>query len=179
MHKIIFLDVDGVLNCQKTWTGPHADSVATLCPDMCDRLQRIVQETNAIVVLSSTWRMFNGRGRKKLTKWLAERDITIHSQTKDLSIVWQAEQGTLHESFQGQVNDTWGKPHRPERGDEIALWLKEHEAEFPRLEREFVILDDDSDMLPSQRQNFVHTSFKDGLTERHAAKAIRILNDAS
>ena len=159
MHKIIFLDVDGVLNCQKTWTGPHADSFATLCPDMCDRLKRIVDETNATVVLSSTWRLFEGKGLTKLREWLDARGITIHSQTKDLSM---------------QIG--WGNV-RACRGDEIALWLEEHEDEFPRLEREFVILDDDSDMLPSQKPNFVHTSFKDGLTEAHAKKAIRLLNE--
>lgn len=161
MNKIIFLDVDGVLNCSKTWQGPHEDGFATLCPDMCDRLKRIVDETNATVVLSSTWRLFPGKGIDKLRAWLLEREIVIHSQTKDLS-----------------MEIGWGNV-RACRGDEIAMWLDDHASEFPPLEREFVILDDDSDMLPSQKPNFVHTSFKDGLTDAHAAKAIRILNDES
>ena len=151
--KIIFLDVDGVLNCEQTWKGPHEDGFATLDPDMCDRLARIVQETGAIVVLSSTWRLFGGPPLEKLTRWLLEREIVIHSHTKDLS----------HDTLV--------------RGEEIACWLIDHAEEFPPLEREFVILDDDSDMLDWQKPNFVHTSFKDGLTENHMKKAIRIPNE--
>jgi histidinol phosphatase-like enzyme len=157
-HKIIFLDVDGVLNCGKTWEGPHEDGLSTLDPVLCDRLATIVQETGAIVVLSSTWRLFPGEPLEKLTWWLRMRGIHIHSHTKDLSM---------------QIG--WGNVEAC-RGDEIALWLEEHEDEFPRLEREFVILDDDSDMLPLQRPHHVHTSFKDGLTEAHMLKAIGMLN---
>jgi hypothetical protein len=152
MAKIIFLDVDGVLNCKKTWSGPHKDGMATLCPDMCDRLGDIVKQTKAIVVLSSSWRLMKDSNQyRKLVSWLAKRDISIHSHTKWLS--------------------------SKDRGHEIAAWLEDHEHEFPRKEVTFVILDDDSDMLYWQRSSFVHTSFKDGLTERHAAKAIRILNE--
>jgi len=155
MHKIIFLDVDGVLNCAATWDGPHADGFDTLDPAMCDNLAQIVRATQAIVVLSSTWRLYDDTGLAKLTVWLAERDITIHSHTKDLSLT---------------------DPH-VSRGKEIALWLDEHEEEFPRLERNFVILDDMTDMLHSQKSSFVHTSNKDGLTQAHVDKAIKILTE--
>ena len=40
----------------------------------------------------------------------------------------------------------------------------------------YVIPDDDSDMLDTQRNNFIHTDWKVGLTEENVNKAIEILN---
>ena len=149
MNRIIFLDVDGVLNSAQTWKGPHADSTATLCPVMCDEFARVVRTTGATVVLSSTWRLFTEhRAYAKLTAWLLERDITIHSHTPN------------HNTSRG-------------RGSEIATWLEEHREEFPNPH--FVIIDDDSDMLPRQKPFFVRTTFRDGLTVQHADGVIQIL----
>lgn len=57
------------------------------------------------------------------------------------------------------------------KGTEIQQFLDRH----PEI-TSYAILDDDSNMLPSQMENFVHTSWYDGLTEELACKAIRILN---
>ena len=65
------------------------------------------------------------------------------------------------------------------RGNEIHSWIKDNEAltgEAYHDYKNYVILDDDSDMLYWQRNNFVHTSWKKGLTEEEAEKAITILN---
>lgn len=158
MNRIIFLDVDGVLNSAQTWKGPHADYTATLDPDMCDIFADIVKKTEATVVLSSTWRLFkDSRGFIKLVQWLADRDIVIHSFTPN-----------LHKAAGWSDSMSF-----TQRGNEIAIWLENHREEFPNPS--FVIIDDDSDMLPSQKLFFVHTTFRDGLTVRHADKAIRIL----
>ena len=153
MNKLIFLDVDGVLNCQSDWTGPNEDSFATLDPAKCDRLARIVRETGATVVLSSTWRLFPGPALDKLNAWLLERGVTIHSRTQDLT---------------GEFG------HSMIRGHEIARWMEDNATKFPNPR--FVILDDDSDMNKDQLPFFVHTSFKTGLTEALAEQAIAILN---
>lgn len=55
------------------------------------------------------------------------------------------------------------------RGDEIQEWLDRHEVE------KYAILDDDSDMLPSQLDNFFKTTFEDGLTDEIAEKVIEHL----
>lgn len=75
------------------------------------------------------------------------------------------------------------------RGCEIDFWLKE--KNFRRINwslkrqlevleksevKNYVILDDDSDMLLSQRDNFVKTSWKTGLDSEKADNAINILN---
>lgn len=53
--KLLFLDVDGVLNhtaCDWTTDALHALDLACVA-----RVKRIVQETSAQIVLSSTWRL--------------------------------------------------------------------------------------------------------------------------
>ena len=44
------------------------------------------------------------------------------------------------------------------------------------LNESFVILDDDSDMLPEQMNNFIHVDGQVGLTDRDVLTAIEILN---
>ena len=151
--KIIFLDVDGVLNCTTDWSGPNDDGPATLDPVKCDMLARIVRETDAVVVLSSTWRLIPGRALDKLTAWLLKRNVTIHSYTKDLT----SELG-----------------HCMIRGYEIARWMQNNANQFPNPR--FVILDDDDDINQNQLPFFVQTSMKTGLTPELADKAIAILN---
>jgi hypothetical protein len=58
------------------------------------------------------------------------------------------------------------------RGKEINAWLSGQELPY-----NYVILDDNSDMLPDQKNNFINTSPFVGLTSHDAEEAIRILND--
>jgi len=52
--KVIFLDVDGVLNCSSE--GPVIHSVYDICFKRLDMLKQIVEQTGAVIVVSSTWR---------------------------------------------------------------------------------------------------------------------------
>jgi HAD domain in Swiss Army Knife RNA repair proteins len=52
--KIIFLDIDGVLNCDKTRNPRKFPYVVD--PNLLARLKRVLQATGAEVVLSSSWR---------------------------------------------------------------------------------------------------------------------------
>lgn len=148
--KIIFLDVDGVLNCDKTWEGPWADGTNTLDPTLCDNFARIVLACRPDrVVLSSTWRLFrhaNDGSWSKLNSWLKERGVTIDDVTPDLS---------------------------PDiRGQEIHSWLRDNGHEQASI----LILDDDNDFLDDQRPFHIHTNFKSGLTADLADAAIVVLN---
>lgn len=60
---------------------------------------------------------------------------------------------------------------RQTRGHEIEKWLDEHDY----IDR-YVIVDDDSDFLPSQMKYFVQTDGRVGLTMENAEKIIEILN---
>jgi hypothetical protein len=52
--RVIFLDIDGVLNCEKTPNPRKFPYIVD--PSLLGRLNRIVSLTGATVVLSSTWR---------------------------------------------------------------------------------------------------------------------------
>jgi len=165
--KIIFLDVDGVLNCDDTWDTEHEEGFATLDPTMCDRLASIVNATGAMIVLSSTWRTAKPKGyggwatdptnewlcMPKLTEWLAERGMTIHSHTPDLN------------EGRGGIC----------RGHEISSWFSDH-PEF--ADADFVILDDLSEweFLKDQRSFLVKTDMRAGLQDFHVEQAITILS---
>jgi hypothetical protein len=52
--KVVFLDIDGVLNCSKTNNPRKLPYV--IDPKLLKRLKRLLRRTGAKVVLSSTWR---------------------------------------------------------------------------------------------------------------------------
>ena len=63
--NILFLDIDGVLTSMKSQAGPKVEILWSLeeerlvddfDPDCIDRLKRILKETGASVVISSSWR---------------------------------------------------------------------------------------------------------------------------
>jgi hypothetical protein len=58
------------------------------------------------------------------------------------------------------------------RGREIKEWLDEH----PEVTN-YVIIDDDNDMLEEQEPHFVQTSWYEGINDYNVEKAIEILNN--
>lgn len=161
--KVIFLDIDGVLNV----CYPEHDEYGRIFhPNFVDNLKRVIDETGAKIVISSTWR-YGGLQRMK-DLWekrnLPGEVIDITPDCNDLF-----NEGSF--VFLDQI----------ERGHEVEYWLNEH----PEVER-YVIFDDDNDFLPHQRGNFVRTGnninhpdaldIGYGLTNECANKAIRILN---
>jgi len=77
LMKILFLDVDGVLNSYKTG-GRYA-----LTRSRVRRLAHIVSSTGCKIVLSSTWRK-DPYALKRLRRVLKYRDIEIAAATPDL-----------------------------------------------------------------------------------------------
>jgi hypothetical protein len=55
MMKIIFLDIDGVLNCEKTPNPRQFPYIVD--KKLLSRLRRLLDRTGAKVVLTSTWRL--------------------------------------------------------------------------------------------------------------------------
>lgn len=153
--KVLFLDVDGVLNADSTWQSEHADGMNTLDPAMCDQLARIVQTCWPVeVVLSSTWRLYPGEGLDKLRTWLGERGVRWTSATPDLSI-----------EFSSTTNL---------RGLEIERWFSDR-PQIDRSKVKLLILDDAHDFLDEQKPFHIETSFKTGLTKDLADAAIAVL----
>lgn len=146
--KIVFLDIDGVLNC-KTDFNKRVSCGKCLGMDKVDRLRTLLKLTGAKVVLSSTWRRYEDH-----CKYLRRHGVNFIDSTP-LS-----------------VKESWGGNY-VRRGMEIDVWLKQH----PEVHR-YVILDDDSDMLKHQAKFFVQTSWETGLQDDHIEVAAKILNEA-
>ncbi len=143
--KIIFLDIDGVLNSAETFERMPGN-IFGVDAKMLAILKRILSETEAEIVLSSTWRL-SERCRQELTN----RGLNWIGCTPDLP-------------RQGGVSSM-------ERGYEIKHWLENQGKKF--VIEKYCILDDDSDMLPHQPH--FKTSWKTGLTEDIAQKVIEFL----
>lgn len=80
-----------------------------------------------------------------------------------------------HWGYDGRVHEDWRTDELPGlRGDQIQRWLDKH----PEVTR-FAILDDDSDMLPTQMPNFVKTHYEDGMSLQHYESLRTILLSAS
>lgn len=142
--KIIFLDFDGVITTYKS--GYNID------PEKVKLLLKIVEETGAKIVISSSWRSHNiETTREKLG------NLTFMKHVIDV---------TPRFTVRDYDGDYWSVP----RGMEINHWLDKHDVD------NYVILDDESDMLLEQKKHFVKTDIYKGLSEKGVEKAIKILN---
>lgn len=161
--KIIFLDIDGVLNNEINYndaaleqryvdTGEY-DDIDKRCVSL---LNTLIKSTGAKVVVSSTWRI--GRTTEQL-------------------------QETLNKfGFEGEVIGITPWMDRTQymlRGNEIYAWLDQNEDLLGMNRYDFnryVIFDDDSDMLLWQKDNFIQIDPYVGLTPRNIWRAEHILN---
>jgi hypothetical protein len=149
--KVIFLDFDGVITIPPKWY---------LNAGKIKWIKKIVDETDAKIVVSSSWRCENVKEtindmigetkrcpRNKMIYWLIDNIYDVTSWFSDK-----------------KYNGTG-------RGGEIQTWLDKH----PEVDN-YVIIDDDNDMLDSQLYHFVQTNYEDGITEVEAIRAIKVLN---
>jgi hypothetical protein len=184
--KIIFLDIDGVLNCEEAYkSGLHCRYVHWFKPDYETEhdyhqsfypkskklLNKLIDKTGAKIVISSTWR---------------------HSGLEWMREVWSQEE------MSGEIIGI--TPHlnlirgyTVPRGCEIEYWLDEHDFRHINWSKErqqeyidksgienYIIIDDDSDMLYGQRNHFVHVlpspRNKSGFNETYYEEALEKLS---
>ena len=166
MSKVIFLDIDGVLNTERQHDHcveaglAYADNFGyAFDPVAVANLKRIVDETGADIVISSSWKFW---GLSTMQKLWANRELT----------------GTLIDVTPNNVSDEMllsvdldlmdlpaGK------GSEIKEWLETKGQQVTH----YAILDDLPDMLPEQQSHFVQTDPRIGITEDNANRVISIL----
>lgn len=160
-NVVIFLDIDGVLVTSRTFCA-NMDSVHQFDPIGCGMIRRLCEEFSAKIVISSTWRFCS--------------DIKQHHTAgAEDSIKNRLYFNLLNGKLLEFVHDDWKTIdiHRfnagKVRGDEIAEWLSRH-SEVTN----YVIVDDDLDMLGDQLDHFVHTKGVDGISYEnyHSLKTI-------
>jgi hypothetical protein len=75
-NKAIFLDIDGVI-CLGDSIPLRDDCLDVTC---LDNVEYIVKQTNALVVLSSTWRLYS-EYKQRVVDALKERNISLFGDT--------------------------------------------------------------------------------------------------
>lgn len=177
--KVIFLDMDGVLN-HHHWRPQMemayrllrgADKYAMeIDPACADRLHRIVQGSGAEIVLSSSWRLTSRQ--QYLPAILGSFGIPPEKVIDSTPPMTQAFEmlGWVQNPMESYC-----------RGIEIHAWLQD----WPETVESFLILDDSrilfegiphlEDLMYLAPQ-MVQTTWDSGLEEHHVATALQILN---
>lgn len=157
INKIIFLDIDGVL-----YTTQHHNYLSLknekvrdksgfiFDPESIKNFNKIIDETNAKIVITSTWRRSGLESMKKLFKMRGLKgeiiDITPISTLNDLYFC---------------------------RGEEIEYWLT-----YNGISEKFVVLDDNSlGENYDKWKGFFQTKMENGITEEIKNKVINYLNE--
>ena len=170
--RVTFLDIDGVLNSEafalkleeKHRQLGHTDLATCGCfqlyshidPEAIARVNRLVAETGAVIVISSTW-------RKRFDLSELQDKLREHGLVADVVGV------TTDGHKDPEMVAVHGHLERIYRGHEIDLWLRNH----PEVTA-FVIFDDDSDMA-MHGNRLVQTDCQEGLLDDHVDLAIRVL----
>ena len=156
MYPIIFLDIDGVLNCQVFY---EMEALRTgnairrgghdMCKERISWLNDLCNETGAKVVISSSWRI--GRSVEELRE--------------------------IFESFGSTFSIIDKTGSSANRGTEIYQWLDKNTMTLFGVHNydyyNYAIIDDDSDMLLLQQENFFHVDNYAGLTPNTCYKIKR------
>jgi hypothetical protein len=143
--KIVFLDIEGVLNTKQFLKGGNDFQVCD--PKNVRNFNKLIKKFDDVkVVISSSWRI--GRSFDELITILRDNDINgeIIDTTPEMS---------------GKVGAT--------RSGEIQAWLNNHDID------NFVILDDGNISLSLADHHVKTSFNKDGLTEDHIKQATSIL----
>lgn len=149
--KVIFLDVDGVLNhseCQE-WENGHWNVIDNKC---VGRIKDICRRTGAKIVVSSTWRL-SQEGMSTLLQKFGELIIGVT----------------------GYLQHSNGKLKEAPRHEEIQEWILRHSTIVPF---DFVVIDDDTDAEIKGLDRYIQTGFESGgLTQEKAEKVVKILGE--
>lgn len=158
--RVLFLDIDGVLNCRADWGKPEHQDKGTYVVDQkkVGCLLAVVKELGLSVVLSSSW-----RNHQDHVDYLYEQGVLSSAWVHD---DWR----TIRGEGKRIGNSLLWSPSL--RGEEIQEWLDRH----PEVTA-YVIVDDAEEFLKHQKRYVIRTSFdaaNGGFTARHARKVREI-----
>jgi len=172
--KVVFLDIDGVLNASKTFERRYNKWNETGVIELeidefrLEYLKEIIDKTDSKIVLSSTWRFFfeNNDG------------IVVPRNRKGIELY------NLFNKYDLEIYDLTTKNNYLKREDQINLWISNHNDVDS-----FVVIDDESSDLKSFiGKQLIKTSIVEdgeiltnmddciGLSEKPIEEAIEILN---
>lgn len=161
--KILFLDIDGVLNCMNVPDKKpfHDERCYGLNPALVANLKRVVDSTGCKIVVSSSWRYFKDyKPFRKNCEW-----------KKVLADMLGYDADSL---FIGDTPTVFGT-----RGKQIVQWLSENCKKLHSPVKICVVDDEISDIVDEISKNVVvKTDYMHGLTESDADKIIDIFDNS-
>jgi len=178
--KILFLDLDGVLatdaSCRlpripfpDDFHIPFNDGWTRLDSECVDRLNQIVNSTNAKIVLSSSWRL---AGAENVIDYLEGQGVT--GEFVDATPIYYYER--LPENDIDDNYEEWGIVRRiNNRREEIEYWFSVSKSIVNKGIESFVIIDDER-YMGNMSGSHVCTEESVGLQNCDVKKAIKILN---
>ena len=166
MRKVIFLDIDGVLNTGWCYTQmdrntPKDKYGYAFDPKSVANLKKILEETGADIVISSSWKSL---GLSELEEMWQNRGlpgkligITPNSVSDEMLLNADLDHMEIFSI----------------RGMEIKEWLDKHGKKVSH----YVIIDDMDSFLSSQQSHFVQTDPEVGITNEDVKKVVHLLNN--
>ena len=170
-YKLIFLDIDGVMNSEKSFKDLYKVSkipeVKKLIPhlrcfcsdifgyDAVYYIDKLCKETGARIVISSTWRL--GYTVKQLGR------IFLYNGTNSDFVIGKT--GRRH-FINGSVSF---------RDEEILTYIEENYTKEEYKKLRYVVIDDDTYDLKRVESYLVNTDNKVGFTKKDYQKAYDIL----
>lgn len=163
--KVVFLDIDGVVNSEQWYMKTRGKS-GDFDPEKIKLINQL-KDIGAEVVISSSW---GESGVKPLQD--VGLELPIVGVTEHFYVDWFCRGNEIEKwllvNFEGMGTkygcDDSGMPYYRKRyGNELTDY-------------EYVIIDDDTDFLLGQVDNFIHVDRNTGITQADIDKARKILN---
>ena len=154
MNRVVFLDIDGVLNSEEYFINrdtsvpreSHEDYlVFNLDKILIDKLNKIIRQVKPIIVLSSSWRVYD---MDKINRALRRK------------------------GFCSTIMFKTARPSNDDRGKEIKDLIQKNDV------KDYVVIDDDSFDIESDipKEQFIKTSWKKGLEDSHVNYITKYFN---
>lgn len=166
--KIIFLDIDGVLNYTQWYIsdrnpGNLFGQEGEIDPECVKRIVDICNITGARIVISSDWRVSWPGCRIRLENAGFPRGFIIDKTPEHMMRMLTRRDYMLMDDDEIEGCS---------RGGEIKEWVDTHEDTY-----DYVIIDDRIDFTDEQKRlHFVHVDSNVGFTDDDKAKALDILS---
>jgi len=181
-ENYLFLDIDGVIATPDTLNG----GMWGLTPEKQDLLAIILEKTDAKIVLSSSWRKHT---LEDTIKYMDKEGFRFSDKIIGITIraYHYIEKGVHLSIPRGVEIKQWLDTHAtypwyayPERKEEFKIYNEKGEFKIMKsqilgVDYNYVILDDDTDMLLEHKDHYVNCNSEEGLTMKNVNKAIEIL----
>lgn len=150
--KLLFLDIDGVLNAHEFNEGANSNMIRK---DKVDLLNQVLDRTGCHLVISSAWRY-----------------IVLREAMTVLGFEYLLRTHGIHCSHKLD-GVTWEDSYKETRADLILAYIEESVSDEEREGLRWVAVDDLDLKLPAE--HFVRTDGTVGLTQTHVNRLIELL----